>query len=972
MNRYNLIFLIIFFTFILPGPPSTPITSREQYHQLQLFRQHLSQSFDLLKNSTFNHNYGNLTGYMLSYQEALDAKGEINQTYPLPGKDYDHYANNQEFSILPDLITNKAIDVWNLNKGTSENSNYYTNVTSKLKGSFKRHNETTLTKLPLQLPTYLEHLEDVNPDFPQQPIENYPAAPPRLVGNITELEGISKMELRIISTIEGEYFNKVDDVVKFVRLDIQVSDELEYDKQTIESSGFYFVESGNIVTATNSAKFFSLYGGLQHLTLNERNFLNSKNLTIEFMRSILFDEKQEDRISEAEADFSYLTSVFDKSQNHCEYVTYFHIDAVQLTKDQIKEIDEELKNPIGRPIDFSKIPKINMKGLMYSPDCAIEIEFPGAEGVKSEIENFRLNKVVIAGIALLFAQIFLLLKQMGHSNTPSTISRISYYTIWLMSLVDGSLAMLYLIGSAIYNKLYLPFIVSAFLAFILASIFEIRFLINISMVQYNERTMTLLSAFQGRAMDDPEQQNIIQQPPPEDESQISSAVYTRFFFTLIVFTFVLLNSLMWPKDLRATFERVALLFLNSYWLPQVYRNVVKGSNNSFQWWFILGTTIVRLIPVFYVFVFKSNVFDHHQDVGLFKLITFWLAVQIGLLGLQSWFGARFFLPKAWLPNTYNYHPSLTKEDVITGKFGIEFNEQTNKDIADGFFQMDCAICMDVIRIELDDGKKHLHNNNRKEWMVTPCHHVFHSECLERHLRYKLQCPICHLDGLLINTEDTFTIVANEILSSYNKGPLTWDVRLNLQGRTGDDVSRLCCEIFGLPITAQEWKEQNIKKQSVLWKSCKLLPGAEDLIKYLKREGIPFALATSSARDNYLKKTGHLREIFDLFGEHIVTGDDPRIPEGKGKPFPDIYLTALGSLNSELSREGKSEILPSETLVFEDGLSGVKAGLAAGAFVVWVPHKEVRKLMNGEEHQHVKDSGVILDELTGFKPEDYGL
>lgn len=678
---------------------------------------------------------------MLSYQDVVN--GEVNQTYPLPGKDYDHYANSQKYSILPDLITKKAIDVWSLDQGPSDNMNYYTNVTSKLKGTFKTHNTTanSLVKIPLQLPHYLEHLNDVNSDFPSLPNENYPAAPPRLVGNITEAEGIAKLELRVISTVEGNYFNKLDDIVKFVKLEIQTADQLEYDKQTIETSGFYFVESGNIVTATNSAKFFSLYGGLQHLTLKEENFLSSKNVTIDFLRTVLFDERKDDKLSESEADFTYLTTLFDKSENHCEYITYLHIDAINLTKDQIKELDEELKNPIGRPIDFHRIPKLKLTGFMYSPDCSIEVEFPELEGVKSEIEDFRLNKIVIAGIVLLFAQIFLLLKQMQYCNTPSTISRVSYYTIWLMSLVDGSLAMLYLIGSAIFNKLYLPFIVSSFLAFILASIFEIRFLINISMVQYNERTLTLFAALQGRAMDDPQQQSLIQQPPPEDESQISGSVYTRFFFTLIVFTFVLLNSLMWPKDLRSNFEKLALFSLNSYWLPQAYRNVVKGSNKAFKWWFILGTTFVRLIPIFYILVVKTNVFDHHQDIRFFQLLLVWLLFQIVLLFLQSWIGSRFFLPTSWLPKTYNYHPLLTKEDVTTGKFGVDINEQTIRDLDNGFFQLDCAICMDTVRVELDDGRMHHHNNN-KESIVTPCHHVFHTECLERHLRYKLQCPIC--------------------------------------------------------------------------------------------------------------------------------------------------------------------------------------------------------------------------------------
>ncbi|KAK3693265.1 hypothetical protein B0T22DRAFT_532565 [Podospora appendiculata] len=43
------------------------------------------------------------------------------------------------------------------------------------------------------------------------------------------------------------------------------------------------------------------------------------------------------------------------------------------------------------------------------------------------------------------------------------------------------------------------------------------------------------------------------------------------------------------------------------------------------------------------------------------------------------------------------------------------------------------------------------------------------------------------------------------------------------------------------------------------------------------------------RSNFRLKTNHLTELFVFEGHRRVLGDDTRIPPGRGKPLPDIYL-----------------------------------------------------------------------------------
>jgi len=99
-------------------------------------------------------------------------------------------------------------------------------------------------------------------------------------------------------------------------------------------------------------------------------------------------------------------------------------------------------------------------------------------------------------------------------------------------------------------------------------------------------------------------------------------------------------------------------------------------------------------------------------------------------------------------------------------------------------------------------------------------------------------------------------------------------------------------------------------------------------------------------------------MFDMFDKTLmIRGDDPRLPEGKGKPAPDIFLLALRALNESLAASGQPEIHPEECLVFEDSVPGVEAGRRAGMQVAWCPHQGVLGAYKGRE-------ASVLAGLTG--------
>ncbi|QDS70546.1 hypothetical protein FKW77_010400 [Venturia effusa] len=213
----------------------------------------------------------------------------------------------------------------------------------------------------------------------------------------------------------------------------------------------------------------------------------------------------------------------------------------------------------------------------------------------------------------------------------------------------------------------------------------------------------------------------------------------------------------------------------------------------------------------------------------------------------------------------------------------------------------------------------------------------------------IRACIFDVDGLLINSEDIYTEIYNEVLRSYECPDLPWEVKALQQSRGAKGTQRvLDWAKLSIPIT--EW---NAKCAALHFKfgSCAPLPGVLQLLDTLcryTRPPIKIAIASSSNRRLFDVKTSHLPQIAAAFPKSLrVFGDDPDMGDAKKKPMPDIFLLALDRINTSLM-EGEKDIKPEECLVFEDSITGVEAGRRAGMRVVWVPHEGLAKVCEGRE------------------------
>ncbi|KLU88385.1 hypothetical protein MAPG_07372 [Magnaporthiopsis poae ATCC 64411] len=267
------------------------------------------------------------------------------------------------------------------------------------------------------------------------------------------------------------------------------------------------------------------------------------------------------------------------------------------------------------------------------------------------------------------------------------------------------------------------------------------------------------------------QQQQQQQPTP------FSAILGRFVLFGLMLLFLSLAATSWWAWARSAYANMLSFAYLSLWVPQIARNVARNSRRAFAWRFTIGQSVLRLLPVAYFYLRERNIAFARPDWNAFLILAGWLWCQVWVLGFQDVLGPRFGVPKGWAPEAWDYHPILREDNLEAGGLpmglmGSGSSSEPSSPVAgrrrssagagdkdkDGSSKhtrmrgVDCAICREVLEVPVIRAG---HSDPaaggvagvfaRRQYMVTPCRHIFHSECLEGWLRFRLQCPICRED-----------------------------------------------------------------------------------------------------------------------------------------------------------------------------------------------------------------------------------
>ncbi|KAF2822025.1 hypothetical protein CC86DRAFT_357989 [Ophiobolus disseminans] len=596
--------------------------------------------------------------------------------------------------------------------------------------------------------------------------------------------------------------------------------------------GIHFLKSGTAVLTTTSDRYAGIFG-LPHFQFNEQLYSASQTFLNRTIHETI--ERQETRVFPL---WNPWTSSVDGGNeglfqgHHCEFVLYLQEVPSQNGVD-MEWLEHEMRYPTGAPIPRQLSMQINM--VAFSPDCGFVIEskgppaFPPSEafhllGSKTELFNDRARHGVIAFAMSLAFQLYFLIQQMKETATPSMRSRVSFYTIAIMALGDGFTFLILIFMYLFLGTSQLALYSIAFIA-LFSVLTHLRFLMDIWGIQAAERARqnrqqaaaaptattppaaapTLVpteteslplpaTAERPRLptpiiiapdQDDPDEDVT---PTPNNNNNNNNnnattntnpraelgALYSRFCLLLVIIFFITIQFATARNMYRSIYFNTASFLYLSFWVPQIYRNIMRNCRKALRWDYVIGTSVVRSIPVAYFYLKEDNVLFAKTDWYGFAILAGWMWVQLLAMGTQEVLGPRFFVKEGWAPPAYDYHPILREDeegatmplnittadadaDSPTTIDASECSEpSTSKSAGEskgkGKKVFDCSICANDIEVPVIPAGADENAGagmggtgmilQRRMYMVTPCRHIFHTGCLEGWMRYRLMCPNC--------------------------------------------------------------------------------------------------------------------------------------------------------------------------------------------------------------------------------------
>lgn len=193
--------------------------------------------------------------------------------------------------------------------------------------------------------------------------------------------------------------------------------------------------------------------------------------------------------------------------------------------------------------------------------------------------------------------------------------------------------------------------------------------------------------------------------------------------------------------------------------------------------------------------------------------------------------------------------------------------------------------------------------------------------------------IFDMDGILIDSERQ----SNEGWL-WAAGQLGEDMPMWLIDSFKGAPAELCCKFFDdyYKGVIDYWEAKELRTHHVYkireTEGIPVKKGVKDIFEYIRNNGLKCAVATSTRRES-AEKTLHEIGVWDYL-DAVVYGDEVE----RGKPEPDIFLRAAKAIG----------VNPSEAVVVEDSINGIKAGYAADMRVVHIPDTiaiddDIRKL-----------------------------
>ncbi|KAI6151181.1 hypothetical protein BKA82DRAFT_4124844 [Pisolithus tinctorius] len=406
-------------------------------------------------------------------------------------------------------------------------------------------------------------------------------------------------------------------------------------------------------------------------------------------------------------------------QSDCGFLVYAQIEPSPISEELMIDVESELQSPTGK-WTLNVFP-LHVNGVLLSRECGVLYRFYHAEGLRTQSFLRRVvNYGSISGVISLI-MLTLLCRHVDHTHSPAALQRLSVWTFYTQAIIDVvSLAAHITFAILAHGRPSLALIIPAFASSIIFSI------------EAHHATLVNQVQAPGDALDTtippprPPQQAPQDNGPGAETAQPAQCPQTPPLLTTHSFLGAFARNLYSDPQARIW---IGLLICLTF----VVR-AICGRSSSLSAEYLVGMSICRLWFPFYFLANSTNVLDVEPRRWVYSLAAFVL-FQVGVVLLQKFLGPAFFLPKRFaMAQIYDYHPPML----------LNMHDPEAPDQPLG----DCSICMEVIHVK--DSKQLQQVTGgllqkvgiKKGYSVAPCHHIFHTECLEKWLALKNICPQC--------------------------------------------------------------------------------------------------------------------------------------------------------------------------------------------------------------------------------------
>ncbi|KAF8647737.1 hypothetical protein AX16_006572 [Volvariella volvacea WC 439] len=712
------------------------------------------------------------------HQEALDALTWqlSNFTAWMNGTAINYTVPEQDPAIPPLLNAFGLIG----NEQDPLQASYYTNLTGFIRGKTEMHNITSDAIASRNDLPWKNLIDDLGVESNMTAVEERLGA-----WNWTASQKISFSVVEKRQAVKSSLMNTSDDTVllhgRMEFENINTSDEFRY-----HFEGVHFLKNGSIYGLVKPPD--------QHIDLRLLPSLvplSGRNDT-----AGLIEPELNARITKLKnlIDAGVLdqdTSNDDEPpESSCTFSLYGQIEPVNIPGGLMIDLERELQNPTGAWTVSP--PKLRLTGILVSQDCGMILQIKESEGIGSR-SFFRKVTTYAAMAGLAYLALFILFTRQAHiSRTASGISRVSRWTFVSQLAVDSvSFAGHITFSILAEGRTSLSLVAPAFLSCALF-FYQVQFVALISAIQLPEDTVPAAPAptptatnnsggpsppaasatptttgananptTTNNATTTPNSPTSIANTPTRQGffsffiQHVQTDPQARLWVMLFIFLTFVVRVILSPT-LSMLF--VAITYSN-IWLPQIVRSVKKGRSSGLTKEFILGTTFFRLALALYFLTCPKNVIDIEPRSWAYLLALF-VICQALLLIAQDTFGPAFFLPRRYaVSKTYDYHPPMSLPDpeapepslgdcviclepiLVDGhrRRSKSIDEKGGWDISSsghGSARKTAGGLLSAVQIGVEQATA------RKNYSLAPCHHLFHTECLERWLSIKNICPQC--------------------------------------------------------------------------------------------------------------------------------------------------------------------------------------------------------------------------------------